>query len=248
MARRTGWCIAAIFTACCVEAFNARAPGRLHLDCRCVGFDEDDGGIRLQSRQWRDASRRRRGRRRRRALRNPPADRRRRQAVLRGRRGLARPGADGAAAADHAARCRHQLGRARRPRHHLSGSPRRAAELRRHLRRRELAGGVLDRARHARGLQPIFAGWNPDIHTIIENIDVPYKWALLGRDPLRSLRHGPRLRDRRCRASDAAVPGAGRQHGDRGRHGAGALPRDVSSRRRRCSAISARGSSAPIRS
>jgi salicylate hydroxylase len=29
-----------------------------------------------------------------------------------------------------------------------------------------------------------FAGWNEEIHAIIDNIDVPYKWALLGRDPL----------------------------------------------------------------
>ena len=29
-----------------------------------------------------------------------------------------------------------------------------------------------------------FKGWNEDIHTIIRNIDVPYKWALLGREPL----------------------------------------------------------------
>ena len=34
----------------------------------------------------------------------------------------------------------------------------------------------------------------------------------------------PRQPARRCVPSDAAVPGAGRQHGDRGRHGAGALP------------------------
>src|ERR1700756_1330438 len=31
-----------------LDAFNARAPGRLHLDCRCIGFDEDDGEIWLK--------------------------------------------------------------------------------------------------------------------------------------------------------------------------------------------------------
>src|ERR1700756_1935129 len=30
------------------EAFNARAPGRLHLDSRCIGFDENAGGIVLR--------------------------------------------------------------------------------------------------------------------------------------------------------------------------------------------------------
>jgi salicylate hydroxylase len=29
-----------------------------------------------------------------------------------------------------------------------------------------------------------FPGWNDDIHTIIRNIAEPYKWALLGREPL----------------------------------------------------------------
>jgi salicylate hydroxylase len=29
-----------------------------------------------------------------------------------------------------------------------------------------------------------FEGWHPDIHEIIRNIDMPYKWALIGRDPL----------------------------------------------------------------
>lgn len=29
-----------------------------------------------------------------------------------------------------------------------------------------------------------FKDWHPDIHEIIANIDTPYKWALIGRDPL----------------------------------------------------------------
>ncbi len=29
-----------------------------------------------------------------------------------------------------------------------------------------------------------FAPWHPDVHRIIDEIDIPYKWALLGRDPL----------------------------------------------------------------
>src|SRR6201999_519798 len=31
-----------------LEAFQARAPGRLHLDRRCVGFEEDGDGIWLR--------------------------------------------------------------------------------------------------------------------------------------------------------------------------------------------------------
>jgi salicylate hydroxylase len=36
-----------------------------------------------------------------------------------------------------------------------------------------------------------FAGWHEDVHEIIRNIDTPYKWALVGRDPL------PQWTDRR---------------------------------------------------
>jgi salicylate hydroxylase len=35
-----------------------------------------------------------------------------------------------------------------------------------------------------------FAGWNADIHAIIRNIDAPYKWALLGREPLTRFSYG----------------------------------------------------------
>jgi len=46
-----------------------------------------------------------------------------------------------------------------------------------------------------------FAGWNPEIHTIIEKVDVPYKWALLRRDPLDRFVAG-----RACVIGDAAHP------------------------------------------
>ena len=46
-----------------------------------------------------------------------------------------------------------------------------------------------------------FAGWNGAVHAIIENVDVPYKWALLGRDPLHRFVVG-----RACVIGDAAHP------------------------------------------
>ena len=49
----------------------------------------------------------------------------------------------------------------------------------------------------ARDLAP----WHDDIHTIIRNIDIPYKWALLGRDPLPHFAQG-----RVCLIGDAAHP------------------------------------------
>jgi salicylate hydroxylase len=46
-----------------------------------------------------------------------------------------------------------------------------------------------------------FAGWNAEIHTIIETLDVPYKWALLGRAPLDRF-----CNKRACVIGDAAHP------------------------------------------
>lgn len=45
------------------------------------------------------------------------------------------------------------------------------------------------------------AGWHEDVKTIIRNIDTPYKWALLGRDPLDNYARG-----RVCVMGDAAHP------------------------------------------
>src|SRR6202012_4066891 len=46
-----------------------------------------------------------------------------------------------------------------------------------------------------------FAGWNDEIHAIIECLDVPYKWALRGREPLEHFVLG-----RACVIGDAAHP------------------------------------------
>ena len=46
-----------------------------------------------------------------------------------------------------------------------------------------------------------FVGWHEDVQTIVQAIDVPYKWALLGRDPLPHY-----ARDRAVLIGDAAHP------------------------------------------
>ena len=46
-----------------------------------------------------------------------------------------------------------------------------------------------------------FSGWNDDIHAIVRNIETPYKWALLGREPLTRFSHG-----RATLVGDAAHP------------------------------------------
>jgi salicylate hydroxylase len=45
------------------------------------------------------------------------------------------------------------------------------------------------------------APWHQDIHNIVNNIDIPYKWALLGREPLEHFVQG-----RVCVMGDAAHP------------------------------------------
>ena len=45
------------------------------------------------------------------------------------------------------------------------------------------------------------ARWHEDVQTIIRNIDTPFKWALLGRDPLPHFAQG-----RVCLLGDAAHP------------------------------------------
>jgi salicylate hydroxylase len=46
-----------------------------------------------------------------------------------------------------------------------------------------------------------FLGWHDDVKEIVRNIDIPYKWALLGREPLRAFATG-----RVCLIGDAAHP------------------------------------------
>ena len=36
-----------------------------------------------------------------------------------------------------------------------------------------------------------FAGWHPHVHAMIQALDVPYKWALLGREPMARWAEGP---------------------------------------------------------
>ena len=82
-----------------------------------------------------------------------------------------------------------------------------------------------------------FAGWHDDIQTIVRAIATPFKWALLGREPLPVLFHRPCNGDGRCRASDPAVPGTRCQHGVGRCHGAGTLPGRIQRCRQRAETL-----------
>ena len=82
-------------------------------------------------------------------------------------------------------------------------------------------------------LRAAYEGFHQDVRAVLEACPDCHKWAILEREPL------PRWSDGRvvllgdaC-ASDDALHGAGRRHLDRGRGGAGALPRGGRWRRRR---------------
>ena len=184
-----------------LDAFNMRAPGRLHLNSRCVGFDEDDDGIRL----WLDNGERHHG-----------------DAVVGGdgvhseiRRqigGDTRPFFAGVAAWRGLVPMERLPSTMQRnvgtnwvgPGGHVITYPVRRGELLNFVGIFEGESWPVE-SWTERGTREAcsrsFAGWNPEIHTIIDNVEVPYKWALLGREPLDRFVAG-----RACLIGDAAHP------------------------------------------
>jgi len=184
-----------------VDAFNARAPGTLHVGSRCTGFEEDDGGIWL-------------------GLANGEQ-----------RRGDVVVGADGvhseirrqiggdtkpffagvAAWRGLVPMNRLPLDMQRDvgtnwvgPGGHVITYPVRRGELLNFVGIFEGENWPVESwteqgTREA--CSRSFAGWNGAVHAIIENVDVPFKWALLGREPLDRFVVG-----RACVIGDAAHP------------------------------------------
>ena len=184
-----------------LDAFNARAPGRLHLDARCVGFDEEGDGIRLR-------------------LANGEAHR---GDVVVGADGVhseirrqiggdRKPFFAGVAAWRGLVPMERLPPAMQRdvgtnwvgPGGHVVTYPVRRGELLNFVGIFEGESWPVE-SWTERGTREAcsgsFAGWNPEIHTIIENVDVPYKWALLGRDPLERFVAG-----HACVIGDAAHP------------------------------------------
>ena len=167
-----------------VEALAERAPAAVHVGAHCIGFEQNATGVTLKLASGEcvrgDAligadgvhSQIREG-----------AIWRRTRHVHR-LHGMARRGADGAPARTAPPAIRHDLDRPARPYRHLPAAPRRTAELRHRDRTRRLADRKLVRGRHGGGVPPDFARWHEDVLAIVDAIDIPYKWAMLGREPL----------------------------------------------------------------
>jgi salicylate hydroxylase len=184
-----------------VDAFNARAPGCLHLSSRCVGFEEDGDGIRLKV----------------------AGGERHRGDVVVGADGVhseirrqiggdTKPFFAGVAAWRGLMPIERLPSAMQRdvgtnwvgPGGHVITYPVRRGELLNFVGIFEGESWPVEswtergtRAACSRS----FAGWNEEIHAIIENLDVPYKWALLGREPLDRFVAG-----RACVIGDAAHP------------------------------------------
>jgi salicylate hydroxylase len=184
-----------------VDAFNARAPGRLHVDRRCVGFEEEGGHIALKLANGEHIS----------------GD------VVVGADGVhseirrqiggdAKPFFAGVAAWRGLVPMERLPSNMQRhvgtnwvgPGGHVITYPVRRGELLNFVGIFEGENWPVE-SWTERGTREAcsasFAGWNEEIHTIIENVDVPYKWALLGREPLDRFAMG-----RACVIGDAAHP------------------------------------------
>ena len=183
------------------SAFNSRAPGRLHLGCRCVGFEEERDGI------W---------------LRLANGDKRRGDVVVgadgvhseirRQIGGDSKPFFAGVAAWRGLVPIERLPSTMQRdvgtnwvgPGGHVITYPVRRGELLNFVGIFEGESWPVE-SWTERGTREAcsrcFAGWNEEIHAIIDNLDVPYKWALLGREPLARFVAG-----RACLLGDAAHP------------------------------------------
>jgi salicylate hydroxylase len=184
-----------------LDAFNQRAPGALRLNSRCVGYDEERDGI------W---------------LKLENGERHRGDVVVgadgvhseirRQIGGDVKPFFTGLAAwrglvpmARLPAEMQRDVGTNWvGPGGHVITYPVRRGELLNFV-------GIIERESWTveswteRGTREecidCFAGWHKEIHTIIESLDVPYKWAMLGRSPLDHF-----CRSRACVIGDAAHP------------------------------------------
>ena len=167
-----------------LDAFRARAPGRLHAGKRCVGVDSDENGVTLRFGDGEEV----------------------RGDVLVGADGVhsrvrealfeeARATFTGFVAwrgvvpmADLPERMRRPYGTNWiGPHGHVVTYPLRRGELMNFVAAIERDDWQVESwstAGSVEECQADFAAWHPDVQEIVGHIDTPYKWALLGRDAL----------------------------------------------------------------
>jgi salicylate hydroxylase len=167
-----------------LDAFNQRAPGRLHLGIRCIGFEETESGAELHLDDGRSVT----------------GD------VVIGADGVhseirRKIGADVRPFFTGLAAWRGLVPMQRLPQHmrrdvganwigpggHVITYPLCSGTILNFV-------GIIERESWPveswteRGTVEecldCFTGWNEEIHTVVRSLDVPYKWALLGREPL----------------------------------------------------------------
>ena len=114
------------------------------------------------------------------------------------------------------------LARARRPSRALSGARRPPHQHRRHRARRMERDRLVAPPATRDEILRHFARWSwaEQARALLAIPERWLKWALYDRQPPFRWRRGPGDADRGRRPPDAAVPGAGRRHGDRGCRGA----------------------------
>jgi salicylate hydroxylase len=184
-----------------VEAFEARAPGHLHVGRKCVGYDERPDKVRLIFADGTDFT----------ADAVVGADgvhsELRRQMI-----GDDKPFFTGLAAWRGLARMDILPAELRRkvgtnwigPGGHVITYPLRRGELLNFVGVVEREGWPVESWTEKGTTQEClndFRGWNAEIRAIIRSLDIPYKWALLGRRPLTRY-----CTERVCLLGDAAHP------------------------------------------
>ena len=183
-ARRTGWCIAAIFISVLVQALAERAPDAVRVGARCIDFEQDADGVTLLledgERVRGDA-----------LIGADGVHSRIREALFGGARATFTGfmAWRGVVPMDRLpARLRQQYGMTWiGPHGHVVTYPLRRGELLNFVTAIERDDWLIESWSEAGTVEECrrdLALWHADVLAIVDAIDIPYKWAMLGREPL----------------------------------------------------------------
>ena len=183
-ARPTGWCIAAISIAVLVQALAERAPDAVRVGARCIDFEQDADGVTLLledgERVRGDA-----------LIGADGVHSRIREALFGGARATFTGfmAWRGVVPMDRLpARLRQQYGMTWiGPHGHVVTYPLRRGELLNFVTAIERDDWLIESWSEAGTVEECrrdLALWHADVLAIVDAIDIPYKWAMLGREPL----------------------------------------------------------------